>query len=124
VLTNDVLRTYYPQANEYIKTLGVKKGKPFSEVFPAADPAALDLLKKMLMFNPKQRITAAEALEHPFLRGVRRKEMERRAEKPLEGPDFLEAHHVDLDMVKREVYDEVRWYRNQTKEAAASAPPS
>jgi mitogen-activated protein kinase 1/3 len=94
--------------------LGVKKGKSFQEMFPAADPVALDLLKKMLQFNPRQRITAAEALEHPFLKGVRGKEMERRAEKALVGPDFLESHHVDLDMLKRQTYDEVLCYRNQT----------
>jgi len=28
---------------------------------------AIDLLSKMLTFDPTQRITAAEALEHPFL---------------------------------------------------------
>lgn len=111
----------HTQANDYIKTLGVKKGKPFNELFPAADPVALDLLKKMLKFNPKQRITAAEALEHPFLKGVRGKEMERRAEKPLIGPDFLESHHVDMNMLKREIYDEALCYRDQTRDAAAAA---
>jgi len=110
------------KANEYIKTLGVKKGKPFNELFPAADPVALDLLTKMLKFNPKQRITAAQALEHPFLKGVRgTKEMEGRADKALVGPDFLESHHVDLNMLKRQTFDEVLWYRGQTKDAAVAA---
>jgi serine/threonine protein kinase len=101
------------QANEYIKTLGIKKGKPFETLFPAADPAALDLLKKMLKFNPKQRCTVAEALEHEFLRAVRGKEMERRADEPLVGPDFLESNHVDLNMLKRRTFEEVLWYRDQ-----------
>ncbi len=30
------------------------------------DPFALDLLEKMLCFNPDDRITAKEALSHPF----------------------------------------------------------
>lgn len=109
------------QANDYIKTLGAKPGKPFKELFPAADPAALDLMEKMLRFNPKKRITAAEALDHPFLRGVRGKEMERRADKPLVGPDFLESHHVDMDMLKRETYEEALCYRDQTKDNATAA---
>lgn len=35
--------------------------------FPAASPAALDLLDRMLQFNPANRITVAQALQHPYL---------------------------------------------------------
>jgi len=45
-------------------------------MYPAADPEAIDLLKKMLQFNPKKRCTAEEALEHDFLKSVRRREIE------------------------------------------------
>jgi len=34
---------------------------------PTAEEDALDLLGKMLKFSPDERITAAEALKHPFL---------------------------------------------------------
>ena len=82
-------------------------------MYPAADPLALDLLRKMLQFNPSKRVTAAEALEHPFLTGVRRPEMERAAEKPLVGPEFLESNHVDMDELKRKAYEEAMYYRRQ-----------
>lgn len=79
-ILNVVLIAYYTtfqsQANEYIKTLKKQEGKPFKSLFPAADPYALDLLKKMLKFNPHQRCTVEEALEHEFLKGVRRRDME------------------------------------------------
>jgi len=42
----------------------------FEERFPLADPSALDLLRKMLVMDPKKRITAEEALHHPFLRDI------------------------------------------------------
>jgi mitogen-activated protein kinase 1/3 len=45
-------------------------------LFPAADPAAINLLKSMLMFNPAKRCTAEEALDHEFLKPVRKKELE------------------------------------------------
>jgi mitogen-activated protein kinase 1/3 len=101
------------KANEYIKTLGKIQPKKLKDLFPKADPAALDLLKQMLKFNPKRRCTAEEALEHEFLKGVRKEEMERTAEKPLVGPRFLDAVEIDLQTLKRRTYEEVLWYRNQ-----------
>ena len=40
---------------------------PFEERFKNWDPLAIDLLKKMLYFDPKNRVNAAEALKHPYL---------------------------------------------------------
>ncbi|XP_054023220.1 mitogen-activated protein kinase 15 [Dryobates pubescens] len=41
----------------------------FEELFPASTPLpALDLLKKLLVFNPEKRLTAEEALQHPYVR--------------------------------------------------------
>ena len=40
---------------------------PFEERFNGIDPIALDFLKRMIVFNPKFRITAESALEHPYL---------------------------------------------------------
>jgi len=39
---------------------------PFSTLFPAASKHALDLLQSMLTYNPHDRISAANALSHPF----------------------------------------------------------
>lgn len=35
--------------------------------FPEADPLAIDLMTKMMAFDPRQRVTVTEALAHPWL---------------------------------------------------------
>ncbi len=35
--------------------------------FPEADPLAIDLMSKMMAFDPRKRITVTEALAHPWL---------------------------------------------------------
>lgn len=37
------------------------------EIYPKAPAEALDLMEKMLYFNPEKRITASDALQHPYL---------------------------------------------------------
>ena len=39
--------------------------------YKGAPPEALDLLKKLLHFNPSKRLTVQEALSHPYLAPVR-----------------------------------------------------
>lgn len=44
--------------------------------FPGSSNEAVDLLKKLLAFNPYYRATLDEALSHPFLASVRVPERE------------------------------------------------
>ncbi len=86
---------------------------PLEQLYPAADPLAMDLLKQMLQFNPQRRCTAIEALEHPFFQNVRKPELEVAADEPLVGPDFLETNQsIDLAILKQRTYEEVLWWRD------------
>jgi mitogen-activated protein kinase 1/3 len=111
-------------ATKYIESLGKVEAKPLGNLFPAADPSAIDLLNKMLRFDPASRCTAAEALEHPFFKTVRRKEMESVADSVLEGPDFLESNHIDLKVLKQRVFEEVVWYRDKGPTSATKPAPT
>ena len=41
--------------------------RSFQQLFPNANPDALDLLNRMLAFDPSSRISVEEALEHRYL---------------------------------------------------------
>ena len=103
------------KATAYIKSLGKIEPKKLSDIFPAGDPQALDLMGKMLTFNPKARCTADEALRHPFFEGIRRPEMEVVASESLQIPDFLESDSIDPSMIKKRVYEEALCYRDHGK---------
>ncbi|KAH6777541.1 MAP kinase 4 [Perilla frutescens var. hirtella] len=53
-------------ARRYIKQLPQFPKQHFPAIFPNMSPLALDLLEKMLVFDPEQRITVDEALCHPY----------------------------------------------------------
>ena len=57
--------------------------KKLSDIYQGADPQGLELLGRMLHFNPNKRITVAEALEHPFLASKRQPAKEAAAESPM-----------------------------------------
>jgi mitogen-activated protein kinase 1/3 len=58
-------------ARNYIAALPKKRALDLSQKFRGSDPLAIDLLQKLLHFNPSTRYTATQALQHPYLREMR-----------------------------------------------------
>ncbi|KAF7151193.1 hypothetical protein RHSIM_Rhsim02G0086000 [Rhododendron simsii] len=54
-------------AKRYLRQLQPYRRQSFTEKFPQVNPAAIDLIEKMLTFDPRQRITVEDALAHPYL---------------------------------------------------------
>ena len=57
------------QALKFIKNLPKRSKQPYEELFPKANPLALDLLENMLTFNPHDRNTVEDCLSHPYFAG-------------------------------------------------------
>lgn len=53
---------------EFVQQLPKRDGKNFDEYFSGANPNAIDLLKKMLTYDPEERITVEDALAHSYLK--------------------------------------------------------
>ena len=55
------------KARDYLKSLQFKPARDLTPLFPGVDPLAIDLLERMLTFDPDKRITGQEALQHAYL---------------------------------------------------------
>ncbi|DAZ97023.1 TPA: hypothetical protein N0F65_012892 [Lagenidium giganteum] len=71
------------KARRFMKNQPMKPGIPFAKLFPSAKPAAIDLLEKMLVFDPSKRISVEQALEHPYLESLHNAEDEPVADRPF-----------------------------------------
>lgn len=58
------------QARDFVLSLPKRTKQPFNNLFPKSNPVALDLLSKMLVFNPNKRYTIEQCLEHPYFEGL------------------------------------------------------
>ena len=55
------------RAQAYIRSLPKLPRIPFHKLFPGVNPEAIDIMEKLLQFDPKKRITVEAALNHPYL---------------------------------------------------------
>jgi len=53
---------------DVLEVMQIKKKYSFSSLFKNASKEALDFLRKTLVFDPNKRMTAEEALKHPFVK--------------------------------------------------------
>ncbi|PKU40153.1 mitogen-activated protein kinase 15 [Limosa lapponica baueri] len=65
----DILAMQSDYKASVINRMSSRQQVTFEQIFPPSTPLpALDLLKKLLVFNPDKRLTAEEALQHPYVK--------------------------------------------------------
>lgn len=99
------------KAAEYIRSFPEKPGKKWADIFPGTQKEGLDLLGRLLKFNPHERITAAEALAHPFLAPVRKIEKEKEATSMI----FCDFEEKDLKIeeIRELILKEISFFKPQ-----------
>ncbi|XP_018619931.1 mitogen-activated protein kinase 7 [Scleropages formosus] len=55
------------RVRSYVRSLPSRAPVPLAALYPQAEPTALDLLATMLRFDPRERMSATQALAHPYL---------------------------------------------------------
>jgi serine/threonine protein kinase len=90
------------KARRFMKNLPVRDKIPWSQLYPKANPQALDLLDKLLIFDPAKRITVDQALRHEYLESLHCPEDEPSAESVFSF-DFEKAR-MTVSSVREEVF--------------------
>ena len=98
---------------------------PWTRLYPSADEHALDLLEKMLTFNPHSRITVEDALAHPYLDQYYDPQDEPVAQEPFRFE--MELDDLPKERLKQLIYDETGSFRPPPMDVpppAAAATPA
>ncbi|KAL4186861.1 hypothetical protein AMTRI_Chr09g16040 [Amborella trichopoda] len=87
-------------ARRYLRQFPQFPKQEFSQRFPTMSPEAVDLVEKMLVFDPSKRITVEEALAHPYLASLHDVDDEPVCHSPFnydfEQPSITEENIKDL----------------------------
>jgi serine/threonine protein kinase len=58
------------KARKYLRSMPACPPADLAALYPHAAPATIDLITRMLQFNPSRRITVQQALQHPYFTGL------------------------------------------------------
>lgn len=97
---------------EILKKISSNSQKSFEERFSEFGPEVLDLLSRMLAFDPKKRITVEEALDHPYLSQLHCPEDEPTTEHVSPFDFDFEIYDLKREDYKELLYEEVMLYHS------------
>mmetsp|Transcript_91769 Transcript_91769/g.163334 ORF Transcript_91769/g.163334 Transcript_91769/m.163334 type:complete len:427 (+) Transcript_91769:106-1386(+) len=109
-------------AKRYIACFSKQAGEGLKTIYPDVDPAMMDILEKMLRFNPKKRLVVKEALAHPLLSEIRDASVETSAPAMIVLP-FEKEPDLDERLLRRYFCQEVRKYHPEIPEMSGMPKP-
>lgn len=108
----EIERIREPRARAVLTGLAHRVPQDIRQMYPNVEPLALDLLSKILEFDPNKRLSAEEALQHDYLRvdSVARGE-------PIDVNEFaFERQNVTMDDMRTLFLEEMVRYHPQLRD--------
>ncbi|CAN8257721.1 unnamed protein product [Cochlearia groenlandica] len=105
-----------PKARRFIKSLPFSRGTHLSCLYPQANPLAIDLLQRMLVFDPTKRISVTDALLHPYMAGL----FDPEANPPANVPISLDIdENMEESLIREMMCEEMLYYHPENETANA-----
>lgn len=96
-------------ARDYIRSVPFEKGMNSRKLYPDCESAEQDLLQRCLAFHPGRRMTAEQALQHPYLKSYRECGTGIVSTAiPNEAFHFEREKYSDGERVRRVVFEELK----------------
>ena len=95
-----------------MRQLPNNKSKDFNELFRGANAQPIDMIKRMLTFDPESRITIDQALAHPYMERLHFEDDEPIGE-PMSDFDFdFELFSLKIPEYKELIFEEIKMYHS------------
>ena len=106
-------------ARRVLRSLPYRPPKAWRSVFPNASGAAIDLLQRLLVFDASKRLTAAEALDHPYLRDLKTPVSDMNVVSPLNSEfEFDQLTSPKMMPMRQMIYNEIMLYHDPSSKLA------
>ena len=109
---DDVAFVTDPKALQYLKTFPESKKVEIKSLYKGSNEEAIDFISKLVVFNPKKRMTVDQALNHPYLNKVRDKKKEKLAESAID-LDFEKEGELSEERLRELFTTEIQLYHKK-----------